>query len=1277
VVSASFDTESDSPLTLHADDGAVTRSFPPDVSGGFAYRIVAMGEGVSLDPGVVYSSFVISVDVIDADHLADQVFGVTNLDPTSGTDGYSLTIDPLARELAISRLDDGVASPLVVLEAPALDLGDTDYRLVFLRSGADLVGFVELINGTPAPLIRLAASDATHPTGRSGVLVRSAVGGEADATFDRFVAADSNGDTDLDGLLDGFEILYGFDPDAGGEGGLDPDGDGLDNLGEQAATTNPNQSDTDGDGMSDGFEVANGFDPLDPSDGRSDPDGDGLSNAFEGAAKTNPADPDSDDDGLLDGEEIGTGFFVAPPDSHIADTESTLRGARIVDIDLDGDSDVFLYGRSGLRWFENDGAGRFTVPPSTQISPPLPSEARLANFSIADFDEDGDPDALVDADPGFGTTFPVVLEYFENDGAGSFSGPTQSVTAYGDVALCGKPADLDGDGDRDVFAVADTYSGDVGIWFMNDGAGQFSEGSQTSSGDLLGCTSDPVDLDGDGDPDGIGWARITDDLDWFANDGAGAFSTPANSHVASSVADPFKLADLDGDGDADVLWSDRATDEIVWFSNDGLGSFSPEPRSTTPFDLAYSAASVPDISGDGDPDVVIRRSFLDRYAWFENDGTGGFSPGASPTIASSDIPVVFDDLDGDGDEDAVAARDQALFWLENFGTDPLDPDVDGDGLLDGAEDAAGTDPFDPDTDDDGLLDGFEVANGFDPLLAGEQSADADLDGLDNTGEQSVGTNPLLVDTDGDGLSDVEEVLSGSDAVVADYAESVDDFDDGDAIGWSENPGAGAATYSVIASPSASGFAYRLTSSNPAPPFETFSAADRVGPGESFDEFSVRVDVVDRNSSLSGQFYALRARFADPEDPATSRGYQLELGETSGLSISRRDPGGSTTQLALVPIVLDPDLAYQLVFSGFGPRLRGVLYEQSDPCTPLVEVEANDATYADGTTGIAVGNPGGDADATFDDFHVSNVARGFHPAGDANGNRVIDIGDYGQWLEEFGGPGVGADFDESDQVDIADFDRLRSNFGGYDAACVDPRSGGTSDPAGPEFEVEIFPEVGTANLRRLRSSTVGMEAVALEFWGPQGGIRAGDLGDLLFELSPGMSGPGSVDQSRFALGSEAVVWRPPTPSIDGAVAPWSETMLPVGAQVGLGELFTPGEIADPSEIAVYYLKEGSGNSKHPTSIVFPSDVDNDGVADVDDNCRLTANPDQRDDDADGIGTACDCDFTNDGFVLGDDLVLAIGAFGDTNPLYDLTGDGFTLGDDLLICFNRFNAEAGDP
>jgi 5-hydroxyisourate hydrolase-like protein (transthyretin family) len=73
-------------------------------------------------------------------------------------------------------------------------------------------------------------------------------------------------DSDEDGLLDGFEAYWGFDPLSAvetGEGILDPDEDGLNNIGEQDAGTDPFDSDTDGGGQMDGAEVNDvGSDPL-------------------------------------------------------------------------------------------------------------------------------------------------------------------------------------------------------------------------------------------------------------------------------------------------------------------------------------------------------------------------------------------------------------------------------------------------------------------------------------------------------------------------------------------------------------------------------------------------------------------------------------------------------------------------------------------------------------------------------------------------------------------------------------------------------------------------------------------------------------------------------------------------------------------------------------------------------------------------------------------------------------------------------------------------------
>lgn len=110
-------------------------------------------------------------------------------------------------------------------------------------------------------------------------------------------------DDDDDNLPDGWELFrFGttsFDPD----GDDDEEGpDGLTNMEEYLADTDPARRDTDRDGLSDGEELkTHGTDPLDP-----DGDGDGLPDGEEIARQTDPSGPDSDADCLSDGEEVFT-----------------------------------------------------------------------------------------------------------------------------------------------------------------------------------------------------------------------------------------------------------------------------------------------------------------------------------------------------------------------------------------------------------------------------------------------------------------------------------------------------------------------------------------------------------------------------------------------------------------------------------------------------------------------------------------------------------------------------------------------------------------------------------------------------------------------------------------------------------------------------------------------------------------------------------------------------------------------------------------------------------
>lgn len=116
-------------------------------------------------------------------------------------------------------------------------------------------------------------------------------------------------------------------------------------------------------------------------------------------------------------------------------------------------------------------------------------------------------------------------------------------------------------------------------------------------------------------------------------------------------------------------------------------------------------------------------------------------------------------------------------YLEDFyGTDPLKPDTDGDGIPDLNEIVdIGTDPLKFDTNDDGISDGDDDAD-KDGLSNSEEirlgtliySRHSDRDGINDYDEVMVyHTDPLSEDTDKDGASDAWEIENGYDPLTFD------------------------------------------------------------------------------------------------------------------------------------------------------------------------------------------------------------------------------------------------------------------------------------------------------------------------------------------------------------------------------------------------------------------------------------------------------------------------------------------------------------------------------
>lgn len=180
--------------------------------------------------------------------------------------------------------------------------------------------------------------------------------------------------------------------------------------------------------------------------------------------------------------------------------------------------------------------------------------------------------------------------------------------------------------------------------------------------------------------------------------------------------------------------------------------------------------SNPDTDGDGENDCAEIGPDVNNP--LDTDGDGIIDALESSTV----------DSDGDGvNDESDPANDDPC--IPNVNAGPCDQD--GDGLTNTEEGAEGTNPTNPDTDGDGINDGDEVTGGSDPndpcdpndMLPGCQT-DSDGDGVTDARETTDGTNPndpcdYLVasitlpmvageDCDQDGILDQTEIANGTD-----------------------------------------------------------------------------------------------------------------------------------------------------------------------------------------------------------------------------------------------------------------------------------------------------------------------------------------------------------------------------------------------------------------------------------------------------------------------------------------------------------------------------------
>jgi len=460
-------------------------------------------------------------------------------------------------------------------------------------------------------------------------------------------------------------------------------------------------NDCDGDGTLDGADT--------------DDDNEGFSDAQETAAGTDKCNWDSDGDGYADNVDkfpMNVNEWLDTDNDGIGDNTDT-------DDDGDGLSDTEENTLGSDGYITNplnpdtDGGGRSDgAEYSYGTDPTNPSDD-----AQTDSDGDGLTNNIETNTGGCGISWSQLdtkSNPYSTDSDSDGLGDYAEVKTYGTNPKC---ADTDGDTENDNKELSNYSScscvcmnplvADTDGDGLNDGVEDADHDNTLDPGETDPCNPD---TDGDSMPDG--W-EVTYGLNPRLDNASADSDSDGLNNLTEYLTGTYPN---DSDSDDDTM-------------NDGW-EYTYQPY-TNPLN-----GSVPSASADPDADG------LTNY----QESLAGTNPQSS-------------DTDGDNMPDG---------WEVNNGLDPLvangGSDPDSDGLTNYQEYLYGTYPLDSDSDDDGLNDRVDYYWGCggqmnpdtdgDTLLDGTE--DADHDGVLDSGE----TSPCLADTDGGGERDDSEISGG-------------------------------------------------------------------------------------------------------------------------------------------------------------------------------------------------------------------------------------------------------------------------------------------------------------------------------------------------------------------------------------------------------------------------------------------------------------------------------------------------------------------------------------
>jgi hypothetical protein len=318
---------------------------------------------------------------------------------------------------------------------------------------------------------------------------------------------------------------------------------------------------------------------------------------------------------------------------------------QFVDIDADGDPDLFLQEQTGaIKFFENVGT---TTGPDFRWRTDQYRDLDVGEwYRFADVDDDGDPDLLAEQPFSY-------IRYYQNVGTPQTPRFTLAADTLKDVA--GAPIFSDR---QNIPNVTDIDCDDRVDLFLGRLDGTVTRYEAASADDAV--------------PRFELVTERFEDIEIISRFGQPSMTGSANLHGANTMV----FADVDGDDDQDLLWGDFFEPSLLLIENTGscqTPSLRSEPRlfpaSNPPETSGYNAPALADIDGDDDQDLFIgvlggafnpNRTVQGNFLFYEHTDAGPYELRTRRYLRAVDVGTesypALADLDADGAVDLLVAN---------------------------------------------------------------------------------------------------------------------------------------------------------------------------------------------------------------------------------------------------------------------------------------------------------------------------------------------------------------------------------------------------------------------------------------------------------------------------------------------------------------------------------------------------------------------------------------------------------------------------------------------